>query len=374
MSNIDYENYDLLIYGAPGAYRARVISSPVGGISAAFTLPFTEDERRASLQFSGRGRHLILLSVEDPPLEPKGFGERLYRAVFAGEVGAALLRSLDIVGERGKGLRIRLRLDQEVPELAELPWEYLFCPELNRFLVLSDRTPIVRYLQVTERVEPLRVEPPLSILGVVSNPQGVPPLQVEKEWQHLQDGLSGLLSRGLVDLQRLETATLRALQTHLRRSTVHILHFIGHGYFDPTEDQGGLVFEDRAGQGQHVSAATLGILLYDHTPLRLVFLNACEGARGGRTDPFSGVAQHLVRQGVPAVLAMQFPVSDRGAIALANRFYGALAEYVPADTALSEARNAIVTEGSEYEWGTPVFFSRAEDNRLLVLPGGHRDR
>ena len=77
---------------------------------------------------------------------------------------------------------------------------------------------------------------------------------------------------------------------------------------------------------------------------------------------------------MPAVLAMQFPVSDRGAIALANGFYSALADGDPADTALSEARKAIVTAGSEYEWGTPVFFSRAEDNRLLVLPEGNRDR
>ena len=83
------------------------------------------------------------------------------------------------------------------------------------------------------------------------------------------------------------------------------------------------------------------MLLHDHETLRLIFLNACQGAQGGRSDPFAGVAQRLVQQGAPAVLAMQFPVSDAAAIALAQAFYQALADGLPADTALSQARKAI---------------------------------
>ena len=189
----------------------------------------------------------------------------------------------------------------------------------------------------------------------------------------MQCALAGLQAGRLISLERLEAATLPALQARLRRGSVHLLHFIGHGFFDPGSNRGGLVFEDQAGRQEIVPAETLGMLLHDHTPLRLTFLNACEGARGGRSDPFAGVAQRLVQQGVPAVLAMQFPISDAAAIALSQEFYHALADGYPCDAALSEARKAIVALGNSHEWGTPVLFSRSSDNRLIDLaPAGVR--
>ena len=109
------------------------------------------------------------------------------------------------------------------------------------------------------------------------------------------------------------------------------------------------------------------MLLHDHEALRLIFLNTCQGAQGGRSDPFAGMAQRLVQQGLPAVLAMQFPVSDAAATALSQAFYQALADGLPADSALSEARKAIAAHGNEREWATPVLFSRSEDNRLFDL-------
>ena len=44
--------------------------------------------------------------------------------------------------------------------------------------------------------------------------------------------------------------------------------------------------------------------------LRLAILNACEGGRTSRLDPFAGSAQTLVQQGIPAVIAMQFEIAD----------------------------------------------------------------
>ena len=71
---------------------------------------------------------------------------------------------------------------------------------------------------------------------------------------------------------------------------------------------------------------------------------------------------------------MQFPVSDVAAIALSHAFYSALADGYPADSALSEARKAIAAQGNPLEWGTPVLFSRSDDNRLIELPQGDRRR
>ncbi|MEZ4866969.1 MAG: SUMF1/EgtB/PvdO family nonheme iron enzyme [Caldilineaceae bacterium] len=369
MPTVTYQNFDLLITSTATGYNARVINAPAGQANVDFALPFHAAELRGFFWLAGRTlRHLRPASENNaPPLDPQSFGSKLYCAVFADGVGKLLLRSLD-EAER-QGLRLRLHLD-DAPELADLPWEYLYATDLARHPALSDRTPIVRYLDLPQPEATLTIRPPLRVLGVVANPSDVQPLEVEQEWRRLHDVLADLQSRQLLILERLEEATLPALQSRLRGADVHVLHFIGHGDFDEQRNTGGLVFADERGHAHLVSAEQLATLLHDHAPLRLAFLNACQGAQGGRSDPFGGVAQKLVQQGAPTVLAMQFPVSDRAAITLAGAFYQALAAGWPIDTALSEARKALATAGNDREWGTPVLFSRSADNRLLQLPEG----
>jgi hypothetical protein len=174
-----------------------------------------------------------------------------------------------------------------------------------------------------------------------------------------------LQAAGAVDLQQLEVATLEALNQRLRADDFHVLHFIGHGFFDQATNQGGLVLEDNQGNAHLVSAEALWNELRREESLRLIFLNACEGARSGSSDFFAGVAQQLVQKGIAAVLAMQFPITDKAAITLAHEFYRDLAEGRPLDTALVAARSAVQRTGNELEWATPVLFSRQEDLRLL---------
>jgi formylglycine-generating enzyme required for sulfatase activity len=320
-----------------------------------------------------RHLHAYKYSANDAltPLDHQSFGTRLFETVFADKVGDCLRVSLELAKAQDQGLRIRLRLT-DVPELADLPWEYLYAPDLKRFLALSDETVLVRYLELAQPPAAVHVTPPLTLLGIVSHPSDVPPLNVEEEWQRLQKALTGLQARHLVTLERLPTATLCALQDRLRQGDVHLLHYIGHGYFDVNANKGGLVLEDERGQKREVKASELGVLLHDHATLRLIFLNACEGARSGRDDAFAGVAQQLVEQGIPAVLAMQFEVTDATAITLAQEFYEAVADGYPADTSLAQARKAVflLESAQPGEWGTPVLFSRAPDNVILTLPQG----
>jgi len=63
----------------------------------------------------------------------------------------------------------------------------------------------------------------------------------------------------------------------------------------------------------------LAQLLSDYRTLRLDVLNSCEGARTGLTDPYAGTAQTLVQQGVSAVIAMQFAITDQAAIDFPTR-------------------------------------------------------
>lgn len=367
MEGNKYLDFDLSIERmAENTYRARVLASPAGLAKTEFILPLSPLELENFVLRVGRMRRTTR-RVESPEMQAaKDFGSKLYKAVFSDEVQSALRSSLDQARAQSSGLRIRLRLN-EAPELVDIPWEYLYNPSLNRFLALSVNTPIVRYLELPENIKPLAVKPPLRVLVMIANPKDYPALDVENEWLNLKKAVGDLEERGLLILERLETATPVALQYRLRRDDFHVFHFIGHGGFDEGAQDGLLMLENENGLGKALSGQYLGTILHDEDSLRLVVLNACEGARTGKNDPFAGAAQSLVQQGLPAVIAMQFEVSDQAAITFAHEFYAALADGYPVDAALAEARKIIFSSGNEIEWGTPVLYLRAADGQIFDI-------
>jgi len=367
MTNRSYLNFDISIERAGEHYRAHVTESCAGEGSVEFELPFSEFELENFILKMGHARRSTGRTIRgsDSPemAAAKQFGGKLFGAVFQGDVYACLRASLDEARSQGQGVRVLLRLD---PGLADIPWEYIYNPAWNQFFALSADTPLVRYLELTPPVFPLPIKSPLRLLVVLSSPSEYAPLDVELEWHNLQSALEPLVRQGLMEVERLESAALLALQRQLRRSEYHIFHFIGHGDFDESAQDGLLLFTDELGHGKPLSGQYLGTLLRDHHTLRLAVLNACEGARTGRVDPFAGVAHSLVQMGLPAVIAMQFEISDKAAILFAQEFYTALADGYPVDAALADARKALFAS-NDREWGTPVLFSRVMDGRIFEL-------
>ena len=366
--DVSYLDFDLLVERSGDAYRSRVIQSPAGQASATFTAPFSEMEvENLVLKVSRSIGQRNVRRIESSELRNvQDFGARLFDTVFDGEVRACLRSSIDEASRKDAGLRIRLRLG-DVPELIDLPWEYLYNQSLNRFIARQLETPLVRYMDLPEPIRPLTVQPPVRVLVMVSSPSDYPELDVEHEWTKLHEAVADLERGGQVILERLDDATLPALQRRLRKGPYHVFHFIGHGGFDEGMDDGVLVLEEESGRGHLVSGSYLGEMLRGAQPVRLALLNACEGARTGRTDPFAGAAQSMVQQGIPAVIAMQFEISDAAAIVLAQEFYAALADGYPVDAALGEARRAIFSQGNELEWATPVLYMRSPDGRIFDI-------
>ena len=362
MEQINYLDFDLRISASSNQYRAEVLNSPYGGGAVDFILPFEvgelEDLRRK------------LQQMDLPELTTvQRVGEGLFQAVFQGVVRELLYKSLaEVDGLPQTGLRIKLRL-QDASDLADLPWEFLFDPDAKRFLVQSVHTPVVRYLETRERIDPLQVTPPLRILGMVSNPSNYAELNVKNEQDRLEDALRPLLNTGLVEITWLSKATLSELRQALRVESYHVFHFIGHGGFNQQKKLGMLVLVDENGYGWPADASRLSVLLHDHHhSLRLAVLNTCEGALFMSADPFASVAGSLLRQGIPAVVAMQFKISDQAARVFAEDFYAALAQGYPVDAGLAEARKAIYCLPEDNaEWGTPVLYLRAPDGVLFNL-------
>ncbi len=368
MAAFAYLDFDLLLERVATGYRARVLKSPAGETVGEFQLPLSSLELENFLLRMGRPPRRVR-RLETPETQmAKAIGGQIFNAIFSGAILNCLQSSLDQARCQEAGLRIKLRLT-DAPELADLPWEYLYNPVLNRFLALSKETPIVRFLDTPERPRALAVTPPLRVLVMIASPSDYEPLDVAREWERLQQALTDLAGRNLVTLDMLKNATLSMLQRQLRRGAYHIFHFIGHGGFDEAAQDGALLLEDKDGRSRAVSGQDLGTLLNDHRSLRLAILNACEGARASRTDPFAGVAQSLLQQGLPAVIAMQFEITDDAAVIFAHEFYSALADGLPVDAALTEARRAIFASGNPLEWGAPVLYMRALDGHIFDIAG-----
>ena len=205
---------------------------------------------------------------------------------------------------------------------------------------------------------------------MVSSPRGLPPLDVEKEQEQLTRALARPRSEGLVDVRWAPEATWATLQDLLLSGEWHAVHFIGHGDFDIDRDEGVLALTRDDGRADLVEADRLVDLLHQARPMpRLVVLNSCSGAATGVNDLFAGTAAALVRGGVSAVAAMQYPISDAAAVAFARGFYTAIAHGRGADDATSSGRVAILGTGARtLEWVTPVMYLRGRDSRLFILP------
>jgi hypothetical protein len=296
----------------------------------------------------------------------KDFGRSLFDALLPSEVRSCYRNSLGMARAQDKGLRIRLRIDP--PELAILPWEHLYDDLEREYTCLAKETPLVRYLELARPPQPLTIQPPLCILGMVASPCDLPQLDVELEMRQMAEAIQHLQDEGQVSLTWLKGQTWRDLQKAMRGGPWHVFHFIGHGDFDALAQEGQIALIDDQGKTDLLSATQLGRLLASHTSLRLVVLNSCEGARASETDLFSSAGAVLTNRGIPAVVSMQYPITDRAALEFSRTFYDSVAEGLPVDAAVSEARIAIsMTIDDTLEWGTPVLHMRADNGHLFDI-------
>ena len=368
---MQYVDFDLEIGPRPDGqgqdYPVAVVRSPAGEARAVMRFPFDEAALAAyhetiqeALGGSGQDRRQAGQTVQD-------FGQRLFEALFAGDIRSCYDVSQREAGRKDdQGLRVKLRI--QAPELAALPWEFLYDARQGEYVCLSRQTPLVRYLELPQSAQPLPVKPPLRILGMIASPGDQAQLDIEREQGRIQEALSDLQGRGLVELTWLEGQTWRDLQRAMRGGPWHVFHFIGHGGFDPRSDEGVLLLADEQGHSSLLTATQMGHLLADHRSLRLALLNACEGAQSSERDLFSSTAATLARRGIPAVLAMQYEITDRAAIECTRAFYEALSDGMPVDAAVSEARKAITFSISNtLEWATPVLYLRSPDSALFEI-------
>jgi len=361
----DYDVLEIRLTPGRDAYNVQITAASGARAHGQFVAP-TESQVQA-FRWMLDPRHPVRSPA--PKLEAaKKFGAELFGLLVetpgVRDVYTAARNKAD-AAERG--LRVTLSLGA-APDLASIPWEFLY--DHPRFLALHN-SPVVRFVDLTDPWPPPHVKPPLRILGMVSRPKdgALAALDVEGEQAALEQRLGPLIASGRVTLRWLERATLRALQQELNDGEdFHVFHYIGHGEYDNESGYSSLLLEHNDGRARHVGGLELGQVLCRHRgSLRLAVLNACDAAQTAPQDPMAGVATSLMEHGVPAVVAMQFAITDNGALTFADEFYRSLAVGHDVDAAVTQARCTLAVD-TGVEWGTPVLFMRVADGRLFDLP------
>jgi hypothetical protein len=383
----EHFDFELNIWAAGSGYWAEVMDSPAGRSER---VPLTNltliENRQAADNLRLRLENAILrsasairgrLSIEETTF--REFGQSVFDNVFrnAGPIAEKYkesLRKIEAGGGDRRRLRIKLRI--EAPELAQLPWEYLYNSRDSEWVGLQFRTPIIRSLGLDRDAPDSTVEGPLNVLGMIANPAGyvaggmANPVDSAKERRLIECALKPLRDAGKVNLRWVAGETVEELIRTMSVCPWHVFHFIGHGGAGgASDDDGGapdgfIVLADETGAPKEVPASELKDYLQGPFGRpRLVVLNCCDGAREGRRS-FTSPAATLVKSGVPSVVAMQFPISEPAASRFAASFYEQIAENAPIEDAITRTR--LMIKDKSLEWGSPVLYTHARGGRLFA--------
>jgi CHAT domain-containing protein len=307
--------------------------------------------------------------IEQSALAPRELtrsGERLARTLLAASVREGLAgmssHALVVVHDR-EASRVpweAVRIDSSWPALAQ---------GVSRRYT-SEHLTVARWRETRIAGERLRV------MLVVNPTEDLPGAAAEGA------ALTPLLEQHDADVESLTgaAATRDRVRGLLRSGRFDVLHFAGHGYFDP----------DRPGESGLICAGDevlRGIDLEGIGDLpALVFFNACEAARvrrrtaAGRTAargtavrgadarrrearrstrrPSTSLAEAFLVGGVANFLGTHWPVSDDAALTFSTTLYPALLSGRPLGTAIRDARRAVQARGS-VDWADYVHYGNA---------------
>ncbi len=154
------------------------------------TYPSPPDEFPRLGGVMGIRRDVLPADRHPPVADLTDLGSQLFASIFRDKVRSLLAASLSSVAQEGAGLRLRLRFEEDAADLATLPWEILYDPDQDHFVGLGEASPILRYLSLPRSRSALLVEPPLRVLALLSSPVGLAPLDMEREWQAMQEALA----------------------------------------------------------------------------------------------------------------------------------------------------------------------------------------
>jgi len=170
-SELTYDDFEVEIsLGRGREYPIAVLHSEAGEAHETMQFPYDElvlENRLLALKnalLESGGMRRTSLSPEEKIVQ--NFGSDLFNALITGEVRNRYDVSMEKAKLKGRGLRVKLRI--QPPNLAVLPWEFLYEPRQEEYMGLMRNISIVRYPEHPQPIQPLTVTLPLRILGMAS--------------------------------------------------------------------------------------------------------------------------------------------------------------------------------------------------------------
>ncbi len=300
-------------------------------------------------------------------------GDFLYDLLFQGEIRDQFLKTYEAV-TADEDCVLRLVLEFKGGEdFSELPWEYLHLTDLNVFAAAVSPMVLSRHVELKKELKEPDAPDQLRLLAVVSNPSNARAPVIAAP---IVDKIRKMSEAHRLDVRLLEQPTRKSFEEAFRDRDwrPQILHFFGHGQFDPVRGGSLALCKPMSEREDWLPDDDLVDILGERRRLRLVVLQSCEGAAG---NEFSGVANKLVRAAVPAVVAMRYEIDNDSATCFAETFYRRLDEGWPIDSAVQAGREALVRLSddarrfSDRRFGTPVLFLQSRDyqtDHRLIRP------
>ena len=294
------------------------------------------------------------------PTEMREFAADLFTRLFPGDLARLFREARQQAGARG----MKFCLLGDDAALDRVPWEYVRDPYSGLSLAAGGgRFPFLRQISELPTPVPDPIDPPLRLLFISCKPRDLPPLQIEREWNWLQEAVHDA-PEGTIEVDHLQDPTVPCIHRALNAKAYHVLHFAGYDALaftigcaskNPAEwvkragpnqaldslrmDEGFVLLNDDA-RMKCVYCDDLADLLCGFDSLRLVVSNTCFTA--------AQLAPMLVRSGIPAVVGMRFALSDDVAVRFTLLFYKALLKFDHAvDAAVAETRKILKIEMQE---------------------------
>ncbi len=317
-------------------------------------------------------------------------GETLYTSLFQGTLWDSWMMARGIAQHQGEMLRLRLGL--KGLQLPRLPWEVLNGGDRDshspvcRPIATGTDVLFSRFQPSTGRMGsrllmPLEPDQPVRILMVIAAPSDQEQLELEREAANLQEELcrprNPSVESFMGALPELHLTTLNQpgreeLTQALEQGHFHVLHYAGHSNLGV--DGGNLyLVNPKTGLTEILSGDDLAGLLANNG-IRMVVFNSCRGAHTAVTPEAEvgtqerNLAEALVSQGIPAVLAMAERIPDDVALTLTRLFYRNLRQGYPVDLSLSRARQGLISAYGSHQlyWALPVLYLHPECDGYLL--------
>ncbi|MGD1702998.1 CHAT domain-containing protein [Dapis sp. BLCC M229] len=297
-------------------------------------------------------------------------GQEMYQELFKDTLRDSWSCAQGIAHNRGEVLQLRLGTKDR--RISSLPWEVLHVGDRP----LATGTDIVfsRYQPNTCLPKSTRIltpEEPLKILMVIAAPTDKDSLQLEKEYEALQQELEKNSGQTQIHLDILRQPGREQLTQALEQDKYQVFHYAGHSNWGISGGEISLV-SNITGLTESLSGKDLAGLLVNNG-IQMAVFNSCRGAYNHVVHPTDegaeiNLAEAMVKRGIPGVLAMAERIPDEVSLILTRLFYRNLNQGYPIDLSLNRARQGLISAYGSHElyWALPVVYLHQEFGGYLI--------